>query len=212
MLDRRVVVRLALDLSKEPRSGPEQPSADDIKAKKRKYRWIALIVTVVLVAAFAGYIWFLRNRKPEVDLEGADVVAGGRIAPRLSALLDQSYEYGWSRMERELSPVGYGRWDPFKSLLPDPVQIVPSEVPSQAPLEPDDSAPPEPHPPKVRLTGVLKSGDKAIALISVDGRSLMTRVGDVPFHGAEVCSIDDKSITISFRGVDFTYQLGGERR
>jgi len=212
MPGRRVVVRLALDLSNEPRSGAEPPRAGDAEAIKRKYLLTALIITVVLVAVFAGYIWFLRNRKPEDDTRGADVVAGGRVATRLSVLLDDSYRYGRSRVERELSPVAYGRWDPFKSLLPEPVKIVISSVVSSRLPEPVDTTPPEPEPPKVRLTGVLKSGDKSIALLAVDGRTTMARVGDAPFYGAEVRAIDDKSITICFRGVDFTYQLGGERR
>jgi hypothetical protein len=59
---------------------------------------------------------------------------------------------------------------------------------------------------------VLKSGDKAIALLVVDGRSTMARVGDAPFYGAQVRAIDEKSITIFFKERDYTYQLGGERR
>ena len=208
MLDRRVVVRLALDLSRDP--GNDGLSAD-VGAKKRRYKWTALIVAAVLVAAFAGYIWFLRSRKPEADPGTSGVVAGGRLGPRLQALLDESYEHGWSRVEQELSPVGHGRWDPFESLLPEPVQIVPYEPPAPEP-EPSDMTPPEPEPPNIRLTGVLKSGDKAIAVLVVDGRSLMARVGDVPFYGGEVRAIDDKSITIFFRERDYTYQLGGERR
>lgn len=212
MLDRRVVVRLALDLSKAAQSGVEPPQADDVEAKRKRLTWTVVIVAVMLAAVFAGYIWFLRNRKPDAELSAPEAISGGRVATRLSALLDGSYEYGWSRVEQELSPVGYGRWDPFKSLLPEPVQIVPSDVPSPVLPEEVDAKPPEPEPPRVRLTGVLKSGDKAIALLSVDGRSVMARVGDAPFYGAEVRAIDDKSITIFFRGVDFTYQLGGERR
>ena len=207
------MIRLALDLSRKSRN--EWPSPDgETEAKKRKYRWTALIVALLLVASFSGYMWFLKNRKPDRYPGGSDVVTGGRVAARLSALLDQSHEYGWSRVEEEFSPVGHGRWDPFKTLLPDPVQIVPVEprTPIPALPEPEDSAPCEPALPKVRLTGVLKSGDRAIALLSVDGRSVITRVGDAPFDGAEVRSIDDKSITISFGGTDFTYQLGGERR
>jgi hypothetical protein len=212
MLDRRVVVRLALDLSKGAESGVGPPQADDVEAKRKRLTWTVVIVAVVLTAVFAGYIWFLRNRKPDADPSGPEAISGGRVATRLSGLLDESYEYGWSRVEQELSPVGYGRWDPFKSLLPEPVKIVPSDVPSLVLPEPVDAKPPEPEPPRVRLTGVLKSGDKAIALLAVDGRSTMARVGDTPFYGAEVRAIDDKSITIFFRGVEFTYQLGGERR
>jgi len=212
MCDRGVVVRLALDLSREARGGQTPPEASDAEARKRRLTWTLVIVAVVLVAAFSGYIWFLRNRRPEADLGASDAVSGGRVATRLSALLDRSYDYGWSRVERDLSPVAYGRWDPFRSLLPETVRIVPADEASPREPEPVEAGPPEPEPPKVRLTGVLKSGDKAIALLVVDGRSTIARVGDMPFYGAQVRAIDEKSITISFRETDYTYQLGGERR
>jgi hypothetical protein len=102
-----------------------------------------VIVAVVLVAAFSGYIWFLRNRRPEADPGASDAVTGGRVATRLSALLDRSYEYGWSRVERDLSPVAYGRWDPFRSLLPEPVRIVPADEPSPPEPEPVEAGPPD---------------------------------------------------------------------
>ncbi len=207
MLDRRVVVRLALDLSRGAQSGGGPPQADDVEAKRRRLTWTVVIVAVVLVAAFSGYVWFLRNRRPEADPGASDAVTGGRVGTRLSALLDRSYEYGWSRVEGELSPVAYGRWDPFMSLLPEPLRMVPVDEPSSPGPEPVET-----EPPRVRLTGVLKSGDKAIALLVVDGRNTMARVGDAPFYGAQVRAIDEKSITISFRETDYTYQLGGERR
>jgi len=78
--------------------------------------------------------------------------------------------------------------------------------------EPVEAGPPEPEPPKVRLTGVLKSGDEGHCTAGGGWRSTIARVGDMPFYGAQVRAIDEKSITISFRETDYTYQLGGERR
>ena len=83
------------------------------------------------------------------------------------------------------------------------------DTPVVVPVEPE---PEPPSPPQVTLTGVLTSGGRAIAILRVAGQTQLTRVGESPFEGAVVRSIDDKSIAISFFGQDIHYSLGGEQQ
>ncbi len=110
-----------------------------------------------------------------------------------------------------LGPGDNGRWDPFKPLVEVGPAIKPMvpDTPVVVPVEPE---PEPPSPPQVALTGVLTSGGRAIAILRVAGQTQLTRVGESPFEGAVVRSIDDKSIAISFFGRDIHYSLGGEQQ
>ena len=59
---------------------------------------------------------------------------------------------------------------------------------------------------------MLRSGGRAVAILRVAGQTQLTRVGESPFEGAVVRSIDDKSVAISFLGKDIHYSLGGEQQ
>jgi len=138
------------------------------------------------------------------------VAVGGRFAQRFADLLARSDVAGLVAEGPLLGLDDSGRWDPFKPLV--------ELGPAIKPIEPDVvAAPPEPEPeppspPQVALTGVLRSGGRAIAILRVAGQTQLARVGESPFDGAVVRSIDDKSLVISFFGQDIHYSLGGEQQ
>lgn len=188
-------------------------TSGDEQARQRRQRWIPVLVLVVLIGMAAGYFLFVANyRRGALGPEVPPIVAqGGRFAQRFAGLLARSDVAGLVAEGPSLGPGDSGRWDPFKPLvelgpvvkpiLPDPSAAVP--------VEPE---PEPPSPPQVALTGVLRSGGRAVAILRVAGQTQLTRVGESPFDGAVVRSIDDKSLVISFFGQDIQYSLGGEQQ
>ncbi len=188
------------------------PGEEQERARERRHAWIPILALVVLIGVAAGYFLFMANcRRGALDPDAPPIVAqGGRFAQRFADLLAQSDVAGLVAEGPLLGLDDSGRWDPFKPLV--------ELGPAIKPIEPDAvAAPPEPEPeppspPQVALTGVLRSGGQAIAILRVAGQTQLTRVGESPFDGAVVRSIDDKSIAISFFGRDIHYSLGGEHQ
>ena len=193
--------------------GAEISGSDQDKAKQRWRAWIPVLVLVVLVGVAVGYFLFMARHGRGVPgpAESQPIVAqGGRFAQRFADLLARSDVAGLVAEGPLLGLDDSGRWDPFKPLV--------ELGPAIKPIEPDVvAAPPEPEPeppspPQVALTGVLRSGGRAIAILRVAGQTQLARVGESPFDGAVVRAIDDKSLVISFFGQDIHYSLGGEQQ
>ncbi len=193
--------------------GAASPGEEQERARRRRHAWIPVLALVALIGIAVGYFLFMANyRRGALDPEAPPIVAqGGRFAQRFSDLLARSDVAGLVAEGPSLGPNDTGRWDPFKPLVelgPAVKPIVPDVV-AAAPPEPE----PEPSsPPQIALTGVLRSGGRAIAILRVAGQTRLTRVGESPFDGAVVRSIDDKSLVISFFGQDIHYSLGGEQQ
>ena len=173
-----------------------------------------MLALVVLVGIAAGYFLFMaRQRRGAPGPDAQPIVAmGGRFAQRFGGLLARSDVAGWwlrgrpwAQRQRAMGPV-----QALVELGPAIKPIVPDVV-AVAPVEPEPEPEP-PSPPEVALTGVLKSGGRAVAILRVAGQTQLTRVGESPFDGAVVRSIDDKSIAVSFLGRDIHYSLGGEQQ
>ena len=192
--------------------GAAGSGGDQEKAMERRRAWIPVLALVVLVGIAAGYFLFMASQRrgaPGPDAQPI-VAMGGRFAQRFGGLLARSDVAGLVAEGPLLGLDDSGRWDPFKPLV--------ELGPAIKPIEPDVvAAPPEPEPeppspPQVALTGVLRSGGRAIAILRVAGQTQLARVGESPFDGAVVRSIDDKSLVISFFGQDIHYSLGGEQQ
>ena len=183
------------------------------RARERRRAWIPVLALVVMLGVAVGYFLFMANyRRGALDPDAPPIVAvGGHFAQRFADLLVRSDVAGLVAEGPSLGPGDNGRWDPFKPLVelgPAIKPMVP-DTPVVVPVEPE---PEPPSPPQVTLTGVLTSGGRAIAILRVAGQTQLTRVGESPFEGAVVRSIDDKSIAISFFGQDIHYSLGGEQQ
>ena len=189
------------------------PGEEQERARERRHARIPILVLVALLGVVVGYFLFMTNSKrgalgPDDSLP--IVAVGGRFAQRFADLLARSDVAGLVAEGPLLGLDDSGRWDPFKPLV--------ELGPAIKPIEPDVvAAPPEPEPeppspPQVALTGVLRSGGRAIAILRVAGQTQLTRVGESPFDGAVVRAIDDKSLVISFFGQDIHYSLGGEQQ
>jgi len=195
--------------------GAAGSGGDQEKAMERRRAWIPVLALVVLVGIAAGYFLFMASQRrgaPGPDAQPI-VAMGGRFAQRFGGLLARSDVAGLVAEGPSLGPRDSGRWDPFRPLVelgPAIKPIVPDVV-AVAPVEPEPEPEP-PSPPEVALTGVLKSGGRAVAILRVAGQTQLTRVGESPFDGAVVRSIDDKSLVISFFGQDIHYSLGGEQQ
>ena len=192
--------------------GAEISGSDQDKAKQRWRAWIPVLVLVVLIGVAAGYFLFMaRHGRGALGPDAPPIVAqGGRFAQRFSDLLARSDVAGLVAEGPSLGPDDSGRWDPFKPLVELGPAIKPIVAESVvAPAEPE---PEPPKPPQVALTGVLRSGAREVAILRVAGQTQLTRVGESPFEGAVVRSIDDKSVAISFLGKDIHYSLGGEQQ
>lgn len=192
--------------------GAASPGEEQEQARRRRHAWMPVLALVVLIGIAAGYFLFMaRHGRGDLGPDTPPIVAqGGRFAQRFSDLLARSDVAGLVAQGPSLGPNDSGRWDPFKPLV--------ELGPAVTPVEPDvAAAPPEPEPeppspPQVALTGVLRSGGRAIAILRVAGQTQLARVGESPFDGAVVRSIDDKSLVISFFGQDIHYSLGGEQQ
>ena len=189
------------------------PGEEQERARERRHARIPILVLVALLGVVVGYFLFMTNSRrgalgPDDSLP--IVAVGGRFAQRFADLLARSDVAGLVAEGPLLGLDDSGRWDPFKPLV--------ELGPAIKPIEPDVvAAPPEPEPeppspPQVALTGVLRSGGRAIAILRVAGQTQLARVGESPFDGAVVRSIDDKSLVISFFGQDIHYSLGGEQQ
>ena len=189
------------------------PGEEQERARERRHARIPILVLVALLGVVVGYFLSMTNSKrgalgPDDSLP--IVAVGGRFAQRFADLLARSDVAGLVAEGPLLGLDDSGRWDPFKPLV--------ELGPAIKPIEPDVvAAPPEPEPeppspPQVALTGVLRSGGRAIAILRVAGQTQLARVGESPFDGAVVRSIDDKSLVISFFGQDIHYSLGGEQQ
>ena len=189
------------------------PGEEQERARERRHARIPILVLVALLGVVVGYFLFMTNSRrgalgPDDSLP--IVAVGGRFAQRFADLLARSDVAGLVAEGPLLGLDDSGRWDPFKPLV--------ELGPAIKPIEPDVvAAPPEPEPeppspPQVALTGVLRSGGQAIAILRVAGQTQLARVGESPFDGAVVRAIDDKSLVISFFGQDIHYSLGGEQQ
>ena len=192
------------------------PGEEQERARERRHARIPILVLVALLGVVVGYFLSMTNSKrgalgPDDSLP--IVAVGGRFAQRFADLLARSDVGGLVAEEPSLGPDDSGRWDPFKPLveLGPVVKPVPPAVVAEAPAEPEPEPEP-PSPPQVALTGVLRSGGRAIAILRVAGQTQLARVGESPFDGAVVRAIDDKSLVISFFGQDIHYSLGGEQQ
>ena len=195
--------------------GAASPGEEQEQARRRRHAWMPVLALVVLIGIAAGYFLFMaRHGRGDLGPDTPPIVAqGGRFAQRFSDLLARSDVAGLVAEGPSLGPRDSGRWDPFGPLVelgPAIKPIVPDVV-AVAPVEPEPEPEP-PSPPEVALTGVLKSGGRAVAILRVAGQTQLTRVGESPFDGAVVRSIDDKSIAVSFLGRDIHYSLGGEQQ
>ncbi len=197
-----------------PGSGSAASSGEEQnQAKQRRQALMPVLALVVLIGIAAGYFLFMANhrrRAPGPDASPPIVAHGGRFSQRFAGLLARSDVAGLVAEGPSLGPDDSGRWDPFKPLVELGPAIKPIVAESVvAPAEPE---PEPPKPPQVALTGVLRSGAREVAILRVAGQTQLTRVGESPFEGAVVRSIDDKSVAISFLGKDIHYSLGGEQQ
>ncbi len=193
-------------------AGPEGAGDAQERTRQRRRVRIPIVILVALVGVVTGYFLFLASNRREALGPGASqpaVAGGGRFVQRFADLLARSDVAALTADGPALGADDAGRWDPFAPLVelgPAIKPIEPDRAPAAAPQ------PEAPRPPQAILTGVLRSGGRAVAIIRVDGKTQLTRVGESPFEGAVVRSIDDKSVVVSFLGEDIHYSLGGEQQ
>jgi len=206
-----------VDLAPAPAAAGSVDSADSAdeqeRARRRRHVWIPALVLVALIGVAAGYFLFIASDKRAAlspDASAPTVAAGGRFAQRFADLLAASDVAGLTADGPALGANEGGRWDPFAPLVELGPAVKPIESDSRA-VAPPEPEPEPPKPPQAMLTGVLRSGGRAVAIIRVEGQTRLTRVGESPFDGAVVRSIDDKSVVVSFLGEDIHYSLGGEQ-
>lgn len=170
---------------------------------------LTVVATVALLVAIVMFMAGLNSPKP-AGAGSASPIVSANVAGRLNDLLVRADDADTGRPDPDFGTAALGRSDPFKTLAP---KITPPPPPEPEPEpEPLDLTPaPPPDPPAAVLTGVLKSGMRAVAIFDVQGQgATMAAVGDEVFPGGVVRSIDEREVKLTFMGREFKYLLGGD--
>ncbi len=170
---------------------------------------ITVLATLALMIAIVLFMSGMHSPKPLGAGSGPPIVAAN-VAERLNAVLVRVDDADTGRPDPDFGTAALGRSDPFRSLA---VKITPPPPPEPEPEpEPLDlTPPPPPDPPPAMLTGVLKSGIRAVAIFNVQGQgATMAAVGDEVYPGGVVVSIGEREVRLTFMGREFKYLLGGD--
>ncbi|MGB4337518.1 MAG: hypothetical protein WBK10_02980 [Bacillota bacterium] len=172
---------------------------------------ITALVALGVIIATVTFIARISSEGPYLGVgvgTAGPVITAVNVSERLSETLAKANAVGTGHADPDFGVAALGRWDPFKSLV---VEIPPPE-PEPEPEPLDLTPPPPPDPPRTVLTGVLRSGLRAIAIFNVQGYgAIMAAVGDEAYPGGVVKDIGERDATVAFMGREFKYLLGGDR-
>ena len=168
---------------------------------RRAYRNQIIVIVMFLILALAalavGFVELvLPYAKPPSDealMLEAKFKQQQQIGRALNISLQEAENISGNRTDPALSRITIGRWDPFNDLRPEP-------------------PPPEPQWPSVRYAGVIRSLNKLYAIVEVEQSTYSARVGDTLIGDILVTRISESKMTLSYKGYQREFDLGGESK
>lgn len=168
---------------------------------KRAYRNQIIVIILFLIIALAALaIGFaelvLPYAKPPSDealMLEAKFKQQQQIGRALNISLAEAQDISGHRIDPALSKITIGRWDPFNDLRPEP-------------------PPPEPQWPNIRYAGVIRSLNKLYAIVEIEQGTYSARLGDTLIGDILVTRISESKITLSYKGYQREFVLGGESK
>jgi hypothetical protein len=193
---------MAVPSNTKPKMQPieKMPPTPTARAKARlrnQYIVIAILILIILSGLALGFIeYILPYAKPVSDdgiLNAARFMKQKEVGAALKVSLKDAEDTSGSRADASLGNVAIGRLDPFDNLRPDP-------------------PPPEPEWPSIRYAGLIKASSKQYAIVEIEGSTYSARPGDVLLGEIVVTKINESNLTLSFKGFQKEFALGGESK
>lgn len=174
---------------------PLTPAERARKTLRNQIILIVVLLVIILAVLSVGFVRFiLPYAKPASDdslLIEAKYKLQQKIGDILNSSLKDAEDISGDRKDLALSALTIGRWDPFNSLMPEPL-------------------PPEPEWPNIRYAGIIRASNKIYAIIEVEQTTYSARPGDVLVGDIVVTKINESKLTLSYKGFQKEFVLGGE--
>ncbi len=174
---------------------PLTPAQRAKKALRNQIIFIAVMLIIILTALSVGFVTLiLPLSKPDTDdslLIEARFKRNQKIGEALNLSLKEAEDTSGDRFDAALQSAYIGRTDPFDDLRPDPL-------------------PPEPEWPAIRYAGIIRASNKTYAIIEVGQETFSARPGDILVGDIIVAKVNDTKLTLSYKGFQKEFVLGGE--
>jgi hypothetical protein len=174
---------------------PLTPAQRAKKALRNQIIFVAVMLIIILTALSVGFVTLiLPLSKPNTDdslLIEARFKKNQKIGDTLNQSLKEAEDTSGDRFDAALQSAYIGRNDPFNDLRPDPL-------------------PPEPEWPAIRYAGIIRASNKTYAIIEIGQETFSARPGDVLIGDIVVAKINDSKLTLSYKGFQKEFVLGGE--
>ena len=174
---------------------PLTPAQRAKKALRNQIIFVAVMLIIILTALSVGFVTLiLPLSKPDTDdslLIEARFKRNQKIGDALNLSLKEAEDTSGDRFDSALQSAYIGRTDPFDDLRPDPL-------------------PPEPEWPAIRYAGIIRASNKTYAIIEVGQETFSARPGDILVGDIIVAKVNDTKLTLSYKGFQKEFVLGGE--
>lgn len=174
---------------------PLTPAQRAKKALRNQIIFVAVMLIIILTALSVGFVTLiLPLSKPDTDdslLIEARFKRNQKIGDALNLSLKEAEDTSGDRFDAALQSAYIGRTDPFDDLRPDPL-------------------PPEPEWPAIRYAGIIRASNKTYAIIEVGQETFSARPGDILVGDIIVTKVNDTKLTLSYKGFQKEFVLGGE--
>jgi len=174
---------------------PLTPAQRAKKALRNQIIFVAVMLIIILTALSVGFVTLiLPLSKPDTDdslLIEARFKRNQKIGEALNLSLKEAEDTSGDRFDAALQSAYIGRTDPFDDLRPDPL-------------------PPEPEWPAIRYAGIIRASNKTYAIIEVGQETFSARPGDILVGDIIVAKVNDTKLTLSYKGFQKEFVLGGE--
>lgn len=174
---------------------PLTPAERAKKALRNQIIFVVVMLIIILAALSVGFMnYILPLSKPDTDdslLIEARFKKQQKIGDALNLSLKEAEDTSGDRFDAALQSAYIGRTDPFDDLRPDPL-------------------PPEPEWPAIRYAGIIRASNKTYAIIEIGQETYSARPGDLLVGDIIVTKINDSKLTLSYKGFQKEFVLGGE--
>lgn len=174
---------------------PPTPAERAKRSLRNQIIFVIVMIIIILAALSVGFVnYILPLSKPATD-ESLIVEARYKKQQNISATLNESLKQAedtsGDRFDPALQSAYIGRTDPFNDLRPQPL-------------------PPEPEWPAVRYAGIIRTSTKTYAIVEIGQNTYSARPGDVLIGDIMVMRINESKLTLSYKGFQKEFVLGGE--
>ncbi len=164
-------------------------------ALRNQIIFVVVMLIIILTALSVGFVsLILPLSNPDTDdslIIEAKYKKQQKIGDALNLSLKEAEDTSGDRFDAALNSTFIGRTDPFDDLRPDPL-------------------PPEPEWPAIRYAGIIRASNKTYAIIEIGQETFSARPGDVLVGDIVVAKINDSKLTLSYKGFQKEFVLGGE--